>query len=833
MRGNSKLLVAMLAALICAFAAVPAAAEEPQATASATAKPRSFTESQKAILSNGVAVRVVARHRGVVKVLGQSSTFDKTRFRAFTRLKVVRFRGPGRRLVRLGLTADGRKAVASCQARKLRVRAGKSRRKGDLLRNTGQCKPKKVDLSAAGRCDFIGQQQGSLCLLPFPDNYYTVRDSSTATGRRVNLRTASMPENAGGTPIDAEPYRLNDGFSPGSTILLRVPGLDNPTALQKTAAAPLAHIGRYKNKNTPVVVIDAATGKRWPIWVEIDSKAGAPEETLLEIHPAKNFAAKHRYIVALRDLRNSAGKVIKAPAGFRYFRDQLPSSSQRINGARGRFEGIFKKLKSKGVHRADLYLAWDFTVASDENIAGRMLHIRDDAFGDLGDSDLDDGTATGGTVPFSVNEVLTFAQCGGDGCQDGEDNQIIRRIRGEFTVPCYLTNGCEAPARFTLDADGNPIQQGTYQANFDCIIPRNGVDGAAAAAGNRPAVYGHGLLGRANEVGSASQKTLAVAHGFVLCATDEIGFANEDIPNTIGILGDLGRFPELTDRVQQGLLNELLLGRLMIRPTGFVTNANFHVDAGDAGSASAIDPSNLYYSGISQGGILGGALTAVSPDFTRASLGVPAMTYSVLLPRSVDFDDYELIFNPSYPDPMSRPLALSLIQMLWDRSEPSGYAHRMTDNPLPNTPPHEVLMTVAFGDHQVTTWQADVEARTIGASARSPIVYDGRWPGVDQLWGIPRIQSYPFADSAIVYFDGGPVRPETAPDSDANSEIGTAPPPLVNMPNRTGDDPHGLPRREPSERQMVSDFLRPDTESAISDSCGSGLLCFSGGFTGP
>ena len=35
---------------------------------------------------------------------------------------------------------------------------------------------------------------------------------------------------------------------------------------------------------------------------------------------------------------------------------------------------------------------------------------------------------------------------------------------------------------------------------------------------------------------------------------------------------------------------------------------------------------------------MGGALTAVAPDFTRAALGVPAMRYSMLLPRSVDYD---------------------------------------------------------------------------------------------------------------------------------------------------------------------------------------------------
>ena len=59
-----------------------------------------------------------------------------------------------------------------------------------------------------------------------------------------------------------------------------------------------------------------------------------------------------------------------------------------------------------------------------------------------------------------------------------------------------------------------------------------------------------------------------------------------------------------------------------------------------------LNTSQLFYNGNSQGGIMGGALTAVSPDFTRASLGVPAMNYSVLLPRSVDFDQFAAILYP-------------------------------------------------------------------------------------------------------------------------------------------------------------------------------------------
>jgi hypothetical protein len=380
-----------------------------------------------------------------------------------------------------------------------------------------------------------------------------------------------------------------------------------------------------------------------------------------------------------------------------------------------------------------------------------------------------------------------------------------------------------------LDASGNPVQAGTYTANYDCIIPHAAVDDVGATPA-RPSLYGHGLLGSADEVHSSPQRTLAQAHNFVFCATDEIGFAEEDVPNTIGILSDMGRFPELTDRTQQGLLNELYLGRLMDNPAGFLSDPAFHVNPVDVNSPPVIDTSKLYYNGNSQGGILGGALTAVSPDFTRASLGVPGIGYSTLLTRSIDFKLYSLILYPAYPDELSRPLVLSLIQMLWDRSEPNGYAQLMTSSPPPNTPPHQVLLNVALGDHQVTNYQADVEARTVGAKIHAPIVYDGRWPNFDVGWGIDPIASYPFAGSAIVYWDGGPVRAGTGGTD--NGVIGTDVPPLGNVPNETGDDPHGLPRAQAEEQQMVSDFLRPDAQSAITDTW-AGKPCFDGGFTGP
>ncbi len=62
------------------------------------------------------------------------------------------------------------------------------------------------------------------------------------------------------------------------------------------------------------------------------------------------------------------------------------------------------------------------------------------------------------------------------------------------------------------------------------------------------------------------------------CATDEIGMSESDVPSVVQALQNLSAFPELTDRLQQGLLDELYLGRLMISPSGFATSAAFHQD---------------------------------------------------------------------------------------------------------------------------------------------------------------------------------------------------------------------------------------------------------------
>src|SRR5262249_35869223 len=162
---------------------------------------------------------------------------------------------------------------------------------------------RRIPTKNSERCDLLDR---AVCLQPWPNDYFTVA-ASTATGRRIHVNVNSTAVNGQGKHIDPTDYNRADGFSPGQLIVTRVPGLDNPAAFAKTDPVGLDALSAYGAAASPVVVINADTGKRQPIFVEIDRRAPSAATTNLLIRPAVNFDEGGHYIVALRNLKNAAG----------------------------------------------------------------------------------------------------------------------------------------------------------------------------------------------------------------------------------------------------------------------------------------------------------------------------------------------------------------------------------------------------------------------------------------------------------------------------------------------------------------------------------------------
>ncbi|MEI8238407.1 MAG: hypothetical protein WCI22_03220, partial [Actinomycetota bacterium] len=577
-----------------------------------------------------------------------------------------------------------------------------------------------------------------------------------------------------GVTVDVKEWNRNDGFSPNTPLLTYFPKLD-------AAASKLpgwADIGGSILPDAPIVLVDTTTSTRIPLWAEVDSHAKLDTDRLLTIRPATPLAEGHHFAIGIRHLVDHNGTAYAPSATFRAYRDGLVTTIHSVEGRRADMEQAFAALGHEGANRSDLQLAWTFTTASEGNIAGRMLHIRDDALAAL-------GTAA---PAYTITKVTP-----------NSDSNIAVQIQGTYTVPNYLTGDGSPGNRFhyaTAAVDAlpqvNPAHP-TLQSPFLCNISVATMKGHTAA---HLVEYGHGLLGGNDEINAGNVRDMSNESNSVYCATKWAGMSEDDIGNAASTLAQFGQFPTMADRLQQGVLNQIFLGRLMTRSGGRADAKVFH----RADGSSIVDRAHLFYDGNSQGGIMGLMLAAVSPDIERSVLGVPGMNYSLLLPRSVDFDTYEAIMKPAYPSDLDRTLLFGIVQMLWDRGEGAGYVQHVTSQPYEGTSPGPVLLDVAFGDHQVTPLSAFVEARALHLTIHQPIIAAGRGALDKAAWGLDAT-TYPSSGSGIIVWDSG-----------------VAPMPVENLAPRVGDDSHEDPRADANVRKQKTDFL---FQGLLLDLCGA------------
>ena len=225
------------------------------------------------------------------------------------------------------------------------------------------------------------------CLLPFPSNVaHTKKDKTSATGRRVALTRAELPSNAKGVPVDPTEFNRNDGFSPGQSIVVHVPSLKTQSDFAKSKIVPSTDIARYRDGKQPLLLLDEQTGTRAIVWAELDANATRNASRNLIIHPAKNLVPGRTYVVVLRGLKD------KAPKGM------WKSTTSAVR----------KALKRAKVKRGSVFVAFDFTVASDKSLTNRLLAMRNDAFKQLGDTDLADGKIQGSAPKYTITEVKDF-----------------------------------------------------------------------------------------------------------------------------------------------------------------------------------------------------------------------------------------------------------------------------------------------------------------------------------------------------------------------------------------------------------------------------------------
>jgi hypothetical protein len=558
----------------------------------------------------------------------------------------------------------------------------------------------------SGDCDPLVPTQ---CGFPFPSNVWLADDPSTVTKKRVAFSAGTLPKpKTSSKSTDPAAWSDIDGFSTGQAPMTHLPGATvDGLPTQDTIDLSLTD-------ESPTVLIEAETGERVPHFAEIDMSAFNDDDRAFMIRPVVRLKDATRYIVAIRRVKGADGRALAPAPVFQALRDgsrldKEPSVGRR----RALYADIFSKLEKAGVAKNDLQIAWDYSTSSRENNTRWLLHMRDDALATVGDEG----------PKYTIKSV-----------EMNPNENIWKRIYVNMEVPLYLDKP-ETGGKLVFGADGLPKQNGTAEYEVVIHIPNKVMEGVPAALLQN----GHGLLGSKNEGQNGYLAELSNRKNFVSFSVDLVGFAGDDqitVANAVGG-GDIGMFKTVVDRQHQGVLNSLLAMRMM--------KGRFLKDVeAQYNGKSVIDPTQCYYRGDSQGGIFGTTYMAVSTDVTRGLLGEPGLPYNLLLNRSTDFGPFFVILLGTFRTNMDIQLAMGLVQMHWDRTEPNGYVPYIVDNTLPNTPPHDVLLHVAIGDYQVTPLGAHIIARATKAKNAAPVNRS--------IWGIEEATP-PFMGSGIVEFD--------------------------------------------------------------------------------
>lgn len=594
------------------------------------------------------------------------------------------------------------------------------------------------------------------CLMPFPSDLY--RDAS---GDQAVIRFPDgvLPVNARGERMSGGAFLRADGYGVGSPVLVMLPGAvaDGLPGVFDPAASMLPDSG--------TVMLDATTGQRIGHWVEMDYLASADAPVMI-LRPAEALPRGRRVIVALRGVKDATGAVLPASEGFAALRDRLPSAWRGVHARRDRFEReVFPVLAAAGVERADLQLAWDFTVATDRNATADLVALRQRAL-----------QIVGGQGPaYTMDRV-----------EEAPDADTAFIFEGTAQVPSFLLPpDSHGLRRLRRDADGLPVAEGTEAVVFRVTVPNSAVAGTEPTAVMQ---YGHGFLGSISESNNGWLRSLANEYGFLVLASNLQGMSDGSLEVWLRTVSDDGgRFPWLADEAMQGVINHLALQRLI--RGGFDAAGDPRFRRADGGPLT--DDRPLWYDGNSQGGTFGTVILGNAVDVLHGGLGVPGAAYPFLLHRSVVFSTYAVVIGSLYPDPGDLSLFLGLLGTGWDQLDPLTWAPHIEADPLPGLPVHHALVHIAKEDAQVHNEVSFLLGRAIGAPLPTP--------AVREPWGLVTTD-YPVTGSAVVEFDFG------IPDD---------PTPLT--PPIAETDTHGWLRRDPVGREQLVHFLRT---GEVIDACG-------------
>ncbi|NOY25611.1 MAG: hypothetical protein GXP62_07030 [Oligoflexia bacterium] len=367
------------------------------------------------------------------------------------------------------------------------------------------------------------------CLTPWPNLTTMVDDSTSETGLRLNYSLEMFHSPDGELPVDPAIFNGFDGVSPISPVLINL-GRDVDDALLHGPGDEEASLA----SDSAMALVRVSDGSRVPLLVEMDQSNRDLDydgRWALILRPVAPLEPGERYVVALTtDLVDTDGAPFTSPDAFVALRDGLTTDDDRVEGMRDRYEQVlFPALSTAGLSRQDLLVAWEYQVASREQILGPITGMRDQALATIAKTGMD----------YTVDDIIT---------DPNDDVSLV--VTGTFAPPSFLSD-----QELVYSDDNYSAIQQKVRASYDytMVIP----SGLSADQSVPLVVIGHGIFGSGRDyIYSGSPAPLfqymAQQAGVVLVATDWIGLSSGDLDLIIKeVVPDISRIRIITDRLAQ------------------------------------------------------------------------------------------------------------------------------------------------------------------------------------------------------------------------------------------------------------------------------------------
>ena len=298
----------------------------------------------------------------------------------------------------------------------------------------------------------------------------------------------------------------------------------------------------------------------------------------------------------------------------------------------------------------------------------------------------------------------------------------MRRSTGTFEVPCYLV-ACGPTRR-------PGFHYSSYQARRAADAdPRQRRDGAVRV--HRPehrrrpltpariSLYGHGLLGSHTEVTATAWRTWRASTTSSSARPTGGAWPRATTVNDAAALGNLNLFASGRRPPPAGRAQHAVPGPADAQPAGLCRPTPAFQAGGQPRDRHLEPVLRRQQPGRDHGRHddrgrrrTSAAPCSASPAWTTATCCSSAARTSRRSARSS---------APAYPDQSTAPVLLDLCSSCGTAASRTATPQYMTSHPLPDTPSHQVLMQIAYGDYpgeHVRRRGRGADDRRLGATSR-------------------------------------------------------------------------------------------------------------------